>query len=284
MKKIIFIVMVIPQMLIAKNISIHGHRGARAARPENTMAAFKYALEVGVDVLEFDLSVTKDNVLVISHDPYINPTICQHQNGQELKAKTIIRDLTLKQVQMFDCGSIRNPRFPKQILSPGEKIPTLDELFLYISKNNKKVEFNIETKIIPGQPELTVSPEKFSQLLIKIIKIIKKFKMEKRTIVQSFDYRTLKWIKKLYPQVRTSQLIYGGMVDLVAAAKAINADIVSPHYSWINKDEVQRLQNNGIQVAPWTANDKQVWDKLIKMGVDAIITDDPAVLKKYLNY
>src|SRR5688572_16254359 len=107
----------------AGQVLVHGHRGARAVLPENTLPAFEYAIQIGVDALELDLAVTKDNVLVVSHDPTINGTICQ---GGE--AHIPIRHLTLAQLRKYDCGARRNPAYPQQKPVPGTRIPTLDQV------------------------------------------------------------------------------------------------------------------------------------------------------------
>ncbi|MEZ4873568.1 MAG: glycerophosphodiester phosphodiesterase family protein [Bdellovibrionales bacterium] len=208
-----------------KTISVHGHRGARAFRPENTISAFKYALEVGVDVLEMDLGVTKDGVLILQHDPYIDNTICL-DGKKKIKSQIPVASLSLEEIKKMDCGSLINPKFKTQVLQPGEKIPTLKEVFEFVKASDidtaKKVEFNIETKIVPTEPELTPSPKKFAELLVNEIR---RAGMVERSIVQSFDHRTLYWVKKLEPKIRTSQLTGGSMVDLVAAAKGIRRNL-----------------------------------------------------------
>src|SRR5437588_402578 len=90
-------------------ILVHGHRGARALRPENTIPAFEYAIGAGADVLELDMAVTRDDVVVVSHDPVLNPEICRSPGGS-----TLIRVLTLAELRKWDCGSLRNPKFPRQ--------------------------------------------------------------------------------------------------------------------------------------------------------------------------
>ena len=147
------------------SIEVHGHRGARAVLPENTLAGFRYALDVGVDVLELDLAVTKDKVVIISHDPTFNEVICTYE-GEVLP----FVKMTLGQVKSMDCGSKKNPRFPRQEPVPGAKIPTLDELFTMVKKRRSKVLFNIEMKIVPGKPELTPAPHEFAQLLYDVLK------------------------------------------------------------------------------------------------------------------
>src|SRR5215467_8549314 len=100
----------------APHILVHGHRGARAVLPENTIPAFEYAIKIGADVLELDLAVTKDNVLVVSHDPRINPAICSGP-----KEHVAIHDLTLAELRRYDCGAKGNPSFPKQKPVPGTR-------------------------------------------------------------------------------------------------------------------------------------------------------------------
>src|SRR5690349_5971266 len=105
-------------------ILVHGHRGARAMRPENTIPASESAISWGVDVRELDMAVTKDDVVVVSHDPLLNPEICKGPS-----ASVPIRTLTLKELRQWDCGALRNPHFPKQTPVPGTRMPTLDEVF-----------------------------------------------------------------------------------------------------------------------------------------------------------
>ncbi len=108
----------------APKIQVHGHRGARAVRPENTIPAFEYAIAAGADVLELDLAVTKDNQLVVSHDLHMNRKICRGPEGE-----TAIRALTLAEIRAWDCGALKNPEFPRQQTVPGTRMPTLDEVF-----------------------------------------------------------------------------------------------------------------------------------------------------------
>lgn len=268
----------------AKKIEVHGHRGARAARPENTLSAFQYALEQKVDFIELDVVVSKDNQLIVSHDPKIDPDLCT-LNGKKLTKEYIVRELTLQQIKKFDCGSLLNKRFPQQILQPGEQIPTLNEVFRLVKSSKlpqaKTVKFNIETKIYPYDKNLAPNPKEFAKLLIQQLKIDD---MMKRTIVQSFDYRTLKWVNKLTQgTVPTSQLTYQSLISLASALKGIGAKYASPNLKWITAPMVKELQDAQIKVVPWTANSKQSWDYLVSLNVDGIITDDPKGLIEYLK-
>jgi len=257
----------------AGQIQVHGHRGARAARPENTMPAFLYAIEAGVDVLELDLAVTKDNVLVVSHDPRMNPAYCTGPGGTR-----VIREMTFAELRKWDCGAKANAAFPKQEAVPGTRVPALEEV-LGLAKRGK-FEFNIETKIFRDRPHLTPSPEEFARLLAAAIE---KHGLVSRVMVQSFDFRTLAAMKRLLPKVRLSALFGDKEKDYVGSGAKTGAGIVSPHYTLIDAANVAAAHKAGMQVVPWTANTAEDWDRLIEAKVDAIITDDPAALIAHLK-
>lgn len=243
----------------SERILVHGHRGARAVLPENTIPAFEHAIEAGADVLELDLHVTKDDALVVWHDPRID--------GRA------IRDMTLAEVKTIDVGSRGSRGFPKQKLLPGTRIPTLDEVLALASRGS--FEFNIETKVTGDPP-----PDRFAEL---VLAAIRRHGLEKRVIVQSFDFRTLHAMKRLAPEIRLAALDEKGGRDFVAVAAEAGARIVAPHYRLVTPEKVRDAHAAGLQVIPWTANTPEVWGKLIAAGVDAIITDDPAALIAYLK-
>jgi glycerophosphoryl diester phosphodiesterase len=256
-------------------ILVHGHRGARALRPENTIPAFEYAISAGADVLEMDLAVTRDNVLVVSHDPVLHAPICK---GPAEKAT--IHQLTLAEVKQWDCGAVQNPGFPKQQPVPGTRIPTLDEELALASRG--KFEFNIEKKSSPEQPEYSPAPADFAKL---VLDAIRRHRLEKRVIVQSFDYRTLIALQKLAPEIRRSALMENtDKREFVSAAHdAGRAQIVSPNYKLVSEKRVAEAHAAGLQVVPWTVNTPDEWQRMVKAGVDAIITDDPAALVAWLK-
>jgi len=260
-------------MLTAK-IEVHGHRGARAVMPENSLPAFEYAIGVGVDVLELDVAVTKDDVLVVSHDPEMNPSHCVGPEG----APRLIREMTFAQLQAWDCGAKQNPGFPKQKTIPGTRVPTLDAVFALAKRGN--FHFNVETKIFPHRPSVTPSPERFAELMLAMIR---KHKLEQRVIVQSFDFRTLKAMKRLAPEIRLSALLAFPLQDWVASAREAGATIVSPHFKLVTPEKVKAAHEAGLQVVPWTANTVAEWEPLVAAGSDAIISDDPAALIEYLK-
>jgi glycerophosphoryl diester phosphodiesterase len=255
-------------------ILVHGHRGARARFPENTIPAFDYAIQTGVDVLEMDMAVTKDGVVVISHDPVLRPPVCTGAKGS-----AVIHDLTLAEVRHWDCGAVRNPHFPTQQTVPGTRIPTLDDVFQLAPRGS--FEYNIETKSFPDHPEYTPPPAEFARL---VLEKIRRHHLEKRIILQSFDFRTLVAMRQLAPEIRLSALTETDGRDFTLIVKeAANAEIISPEFHLVTPAKVAAAHAAGLQVVPWTANTPADWDTLIQAKVDAIISDDPAALIAHLQ-
>ena len=257
----------------ADRIEVHGHRGARAMRPENTIPAFQYAIEQGVDVLELDMNVTKDGVVVVSHDPILRAPVCTGPAPQ-----AAIHQSTLVEVRKWDCGAVRNPLFEHQVPVPGTRIPTLDEVFTLAEKT--RVRFNIETKIDPRQPDLAPPPDEF---VTKVLEVIRRHHLESRVILQSFDFRTLHEMKRQAPAIKLSALYSGPARSFVEIAKEAGATIISPEYHLVTPEQVAAAHSAGLTVVPWTANKPEDWARLIAAKADAIISDDPAALIAWLK-
>lgn len=216
-------------------------------------------------MLELDVTVTKDNVVVVSHDPVID------------SAGIAIRTLTFAELSEYDCGAKQNPLFPTQIPMPGTRIPSLNEVF-HLGLGNT-VEFNVETKIFADHPEWTPGPEAFTQL---ILDLIRKHRIERRVILQSFDPRTLRVMKKLDGDVRRAAL-FEEQKDWLEIAREFEATICGPEFHLVNPERVAQAHAAGLQVVPWTANTPEDWAKLVDARVDAIISDDPASLIAWLE-
>ena len=264
-------------------IEVHGHRGARARFPENTIPAFRYAVEVGVDYLEMDLGLTRDQQIIVNHDPYINAVICNGPNINRISGRgPLIHSLSLTQVKQYDCGSRRNPRFANQTLVPGTKIPTLAEVIESVRSHRRfnQVQFNIEIKTDPEHPEETASPEVFVPL---VLRELTRLGIKDRTVLQSFDYRNLRLVRSQDNTLRIYALSENSNEDYVNTDRQLEPYASSLKWDFLTADLVSRLHAAHSQVIPWTANTPEAWQQLINMGVDAIITDDPEALIQYLN-
>lgn len=296
-----------PAPTTPRAIDLQAHRGGRALAPENTLAAFTHAIAIGVSTLELDIGLSADDVVVISHDTALNPDHTRDTHGNFLQAKgPPIRSLSLAQLQTYDVGRIDPASsyakpFPKQLWSDGERIPTLASLFARVDAlGAAEVRFNIETKLDPGRPEETASPE---QMVRALLAEIDKAGMASRVTVQSFDWRTLALVGQQAPQMPRAYLTssrtlkdprwtaglriedFGSAPRLVKAAAGDGQGPVtwSPAYNDLTPALVKEAHALGLAVLPWTVNQRADMARLLDWGVDGLITDDPAILRDLLR-
>lgn len=287
----------------ARSFDLQGHRGARGLAPENTLNAFARALEIGVTTLETDLAVTKDGVLVLSHDPRLNPDIVRGADGTWLATPgPAINTLTLKELKQFDIGRV-NPasryarQFPEQRHADGERFPTLAELFELVEQSGKPVRFNIETKLSPDSPSDSPDADAFAEI---VVEAIREAGLGRRATIQSFDWRTLMAAKKLAPEIETVCLTYaetlkdraeggerrpspwlggldpadyGGSAPRLAAAAGCGT--WSPAFRELSAESTAEAQGMGLKVVPWTVNAREDMARIIDMKADGLITDYP---------
>lgn len=262
----------------AGEIKVHGHRGARTVLPENTIPGFEYAIAEGADFIEIDLWMTRDNVLIVAHDPAMNEKYCRGPQGAE---KTI-RKMTLAELKRWDCGSPANPDYPLQKAIPGTRVPTFEEVLALAAKGN--FQFNVEIKSYPDKPELSPTPDEYARA---VVDTIRKHRLEKRVLIQCFDWRVLHATAKIAPELPRSALYplrsTGSKRDYVEIAKDAGVKMVSVHYDTVTPEKVAQAHAANLKVIAWTANSSTVWDKLLAAKVDEIITDDPAALIAYLK-
>lgn len=303
---------------------LEAHRGGRDVRPENTLYSYAYAIELGATSIECDMQLTKDGQIVMSHNPILNSDITRDENGNYIENnKYDIRLMTVDELKKFDVG-VMDPNCGEYYDLHGKtqftydaKIPTLEELMqlmqLIQSYGDKNIVLNIETKSYPDPASAgyknNADPKKFVEVFNNIVK---KYDMEDRVVLQSFDWQTLIEIKKLNPNISTSALwqeqpSWGrdseslrryekkkspwlGGLDIkdyqgnpVKAAHAIGADIISPYYTEISKQDVDEAHSLGMKVVPWTVNNEKDMNMLLDMGVDGIISDKPWLLKQVLE-
>ncbi len=281
---------------------LQGHRGTRGLAPENTLPAFEKAMRMGVDTLELDVGLSADHVLVISHDPYLNPLLVRDAKGEWLSGTKgpLIRSLTYAQIQTYELGRIKPgtsyaTQFSTQEAVDGTRMPTLASLFERVKTLGSKVRFNIETKIDPTQANDTVSPEVMTQALVNVVRDAG---MASRVTIQSFDWRTLQLAQVIAPEIPTAYLsfqnasndtITSGLwtagykiadyADIPAMVKAAGGAIWSPNGGAVSEDLVKKAHAVGLQVLPWTINNPPEMDRLIGWGVDGIISDYPDRLR-----
>jgi glycerophosphoryl diester phosphodiesterase len=261
-----------------------GHRGCRGLMPENTIPAMKRAMDLGITTLEMDVVITKDAKVVLSHEPFFNHEISTTPDGSPVKeseeTSLNIFKMNYAEVKTYDVGLRPHPRFPRQEKIAAYK-PLLSELIdsvkAYAASQKKELPFfNIETKTSPASDLIYhPAPEAFVETLMSVI--IEK-DIQELVIIQSFDFRTLQYLHRKYPLIRTAMLIEDfderGLKDQLKALGFI-PNIYSPEHKMVTEELVERCHEQNIKVIPWTVNDKEKMEALKKMGVDGIISDYP---------
>jgi len=298
--------LVVVVMTQAVAFDLQAHRGGRGIRPENTLAAFENAIAIGVTTLELDIAITADGVPVISHDPFVNPALARDGEGRWLVgAGPLIHSLTLAELQRYDVGRL-NPQnayaktFAEQQAKDGERIPTLAALFARVRElGANDVQFDIETKMFPDRPGDTLPPEEF---VARLLAVLRGAGMGERVLIQSFDWRTLRIVQRLEPQIRTVYLTTqgrgggnvadprwtGGMkladhASVAHMVKAAGGRTWAPNFNDVDEAAVRTAHDLGIQVVAWTVNAAADMRRLLDWGVDGLITDYPDRLRDVLR-
>lgn len=267
---------------------VQGHRGARGLRPENTIPAFLLALDSGVTTIEMDLAITKDRQVILSHEPWMAAAICTDPQGnaytQQDEKKYNIYQLTYAQVTQFDCGSKGNERFPQQQKMPATK-PRLIDVINAVEHHIRdytlyEVDYNIEIKSDPeGDNQFHPDVETFSDL---VYNLLEQYLPLERVVIQSFDFRVLRYWHKKYPDVRLAALVENNKsIEANLSDLGFKPSIYSPYFKLLDKDKVDLLHNKKIRVIPWTVNEINDMLALKGMGVDGFITDYPDRARQY---
>lgn len=287
---------------------LQAHRGARALWPENSLPGFAYVLGLGVTTIETDIAITRDGVLVLSHDPTLNPDITRGPDGRFLAARgPAIVSLTAEELARYDVGRLKPGtdyarQYPQQQPVDGTRIPRLQELFELARKaGNGQVRFAIETKVTPHAPHETAAPAEFAR---KLVAEIRRAGMEQRSSILSFDWRTLQVVQKEAPDIPTVYLTMQrpGSIDNIAAGrpegsawtagfqlkdhgsvprmvKAAGGHTWSCFWRDLTPELVREAQALGLQVLAWTVNDTPTMARMMDMGVDGVVTDRPDLLR-----
>jgi len=259
-----------------KAIDIQGHRGARGLMPENSIPAFLLAAELGVTTMELDLVVSQDGDLVLSHEPFFSADFCLDSIGGAIAEENVLNMYRMgyAEIRAFDCGSKGNAKFPQQRKMVTSK-PLLSQVIDTIESFRKDHFFyNIELKTEKETDTIFhPTPAVFSDM---VYEFISERGMWDRVNIQSFDFRTLQYFNKKYPEVRLALLIENELPwQENLDSLGFNPEIYSCYYPLLNKENISLMQAKGILVIPWTVNEQNEMNKLIDWGVDGIITDYP---------
>ncbi len=269
---------------------VQGHRGCRGLLPENSLAAFLHAVDLGVTTLELDVVISRDSQVLVSHEPWLSSTICRSPDGAEIasgsEAQWNMFDMDYKTIRACDCGSRPHPSFPDQQLQHSFK-PLLSEVIEAVEAHIKahklpRIHYNIETKCSPeGDNLFHPAPEAFTSLLLAVIE---NQRVAERCLIQSFDPRTLRIARELAPDMKLVLLVEGDD-DFITRTNDLGflPDVYSPSFDLVSLDMRTWTSDQGIKLIPWTVNEVDDMKQMIELGVDGIITDYPDRLIELLK-
>ncbi|MDU6878507.1 MULTISPECIES: glycerophosphodiester phosphodiesterase [Clostridium] len=231
--------------------------GASAYAPENTMSAFKKAIDMNADGIELDVHLSKDGHIVIIHDEKVDRTI----NG-----KGEVKNFTLDELKKLDAGFWFSDEYK------GEKIPTLEEVLNLI--NNTDIYLNIEIK---------AGYRFYPNIEEKVIDMVKKYKMLDRVIISSFDHYSLVRVKEINSNIKTGMLYEAALYEPWDYARSIKVEALHPNYITLTKEFIDKASINNLEVNPYTVNDETDMEALIKSKVTSVITNYPDKAYKIIS-
>jgi glycerophosphoryl diester phosphodiesterase len=269
-----------------QTFDLQGHRGARGLLPENTIPSFLIAIDHGVDTIEFDLVVTSDRQILISHEPWFHHHISTKPDGtpvtEEEQLEYNIFEMTYEETQEFDVGIRGHENFPNQEPMEVTK-PLMRDAIRAIEAYTEEVGhppvwYNIETKSNPDQyGEFYPYPDEYAELLYEELKMLnQEFDLFDRINIQSFDPATLIEFRKLNEDIEQAILISTDEpIQVYIDRLGYTPEIWSPNFRYVTPEIVQEAHERGMKVVPWTINTVDEMKRQLEMGVDAIITDYP---------
>jgi glycerophosphoryl diester phosphodiesterase len=264
------------------NFDIEGHRGCRGLMPENSIPAFLKAIELGVNTLELDVVVSRDNQLVVSHDAYFAAEFSLDPEGRpiplEKQTQYNLFKMDYADIRRYDVGSAGNKRFPEQ-----QKLKTFKPLLSEVFKATQEyvrahrlpaIKYNIETKSTPdGDGQFNPAPDIFSKLLYDEIL---QHKMQQHVMIQSFDIRTLQEFRKYRVKLPLVLLVENKQgIERNIERLGFRPDVYSPNYLLIDEQTVAYCRHNGIRIIPWTINEVSDMEAMKRFNLDGLITDYP---------
>lgn len=268
-------------------LDIQAHRGGRALMPENTIPAMINAVNLGARTLELDCVISSDKQVVVSHDVYMSADFMRKPDGSDIdkasEKQYALYRMTYDSIRTYVEGTRPHPQFPQQAKFATYK-PLLsalvDSVEAYTKAHHlKPMYYNMETKCSPdGDNVFHPAPEAFVRLVMGVIKAKG---IATRVTIQSFDPRTLVIIHRDYPEMKTALLIANKEpFETNISNLGFKPTIYSPAYNLVTAALVKEAHAQGVKVLPWTVNTAQDMQAQASLGVDGIITDDPATLVK----
>lgn len=235
---------------------IFAHRGYSGKYPENTMIAFKKALECGVDGIELDVQLTKDGEVVIIHDETIDRTTT---------GKGFVVDYTYEELEKFDASfKFKDLGF--------NKIPTLREYFQLVK------DYDIVTNV-----ELKTGINEYLGIEEKVWELIKEYNLEEKVIISSFNHFSVMRMKKIAPQLKYGFLSEDWIIDAGKYTHSHGVQCYHPRFNNLVPDVIKELKKYNLEINTWTVNLEEDMKYLYSNNIDVIITNYPELAQEIKN-
>ena len=264
-------------------IDIQAHRGGAGLMPENTLDAMISAIDLGVNTLELDLVLSADGQVVVSHDPYFHPRYSiRPDSSLVMKAdpKEWLYKMSYEDIKKYDVGSRSCDVWPDKACFPAVK-PLVSDLIDYVEAYTREnsfspMRYNIEVKSKEGVGE-GVDWADYKVLSDACMEVLLSKQLGDRLVVQCFDTRALNYMHSKYPEVKFSYLVHADVTDIEAAMAKLDftPTWLSPHFSITDASLVQYCNDKGMKIVPWTVDAPEDINKMVELGIDAIISNYP---------
>jgi glycerophosphoryl diester phosphodiesterase len=248
---------------IPDGFDLQGHRGCAGLMPENTLPAFERALELGVTTLELDLQLTRDDVVVVHHDPHLAPRRCVDSAGRPVK-KRQIDELAFAELEPLDCGA--SPVGGAKRVA-GAHIPRLEQVLDLARDADYPVRVNIEIK-------KQRDPAAYRHMAELVVEALRERDLLQRAMIQSFEPEALIAVREIEPELTRAALVRKPKLYTERLEQS-EATVLQPRVDLLRENDVRRIQAMGVRVIPWTVNKAPDMRRLIAWGVDGMITDYP---------
>jgi glycerophosphoryl diester phosphodiesterase len=274
-------------------LHIQGHRGAQALAPENTLASFEAALDAGVDSIETDVHRTADGILVLWHDPWLDPArrtwIAQHfwDTLRESPLPIAEEAWHTGAAPVAQAFAARHGRSPRCLVTVAELFAFVDAYAASTEKTTaqrasaRRVVLDLELKRVPFAPEST-GDDRSEPLEQAVLAEIRRAGMVERCAVRSFDHRVVRAIHEMEPRLTTGAVVaFTAPVSPESICREAGASWYCPEYRFVDREAIARCHAAGLRVLAWTVNDPAAWERLISWDIDGITTDDPRALRTW---
>ena len=268
---------------MSEYIDVQAHRGGAGLMPENTIEAMKHALDMGVNTLELDLQVSKDGLVVVSHDPYFHHRYAIRPDGSYVEKddpKEYIYTMPYSEVAKYDVGSRESEVWPGKACIKTVK-PLANDLIDFVENYTKEnglspVRYNIEIKSKDAAGEGQNWPT-YDRFVTECCKFLHSKQLDDRLVVQSFDVRALNYMHEKYPEFILSYLVDANAPDFdtYMGYLKFTPQWLSPHHTITDEALVQKCREKGIKLVPWTVDKPEDIKRILDLGVEAIISNYP---------